>query len=83
MMGERTAAQEALIYSFVVERHVPTDHLLRSIDRFGDLSGTREHCRIAGTHAGPELFARHLAHVLWRRSADRLASRDRSAAPHR
>ena len=36
MMGERTVAQEALIYSFSVERHVPADHLLRSIDRFVD-----------------------------------------------
>lgn len=40
MMGERTVAQEALFYSFNLERHVPADHLLRSIDRFVDLSGT-------------------------------------------
>ena len=38
MMGERTVAQEALFYSFNLERHVPADHLLRSIDRFVDLS---------------------------------------------
>jgi hypothetical protein len=38
MMGERTVAQEALFYSFSLERHVPADHLLRSIDRFVDLS---------------------------------------------
>jgi hypothetical protein len=44
MMGERTVAQEALFYSFSLERHVPADHLLRSIDRFVDLSGIREHC---------------------------------------
>lgn len=31
MMGERTVAQEALFYSFSLERHVPADHLLRSI----------------------------------------------------
>lgn len=37
-MGERTVAQEALFYSFNLERHVPADHLLRSIDRFVDLS---------------------------------------------
>ena len=43
MMGERTVAQEALFYSFNLERHVPADHLLRSIDRFVDLSGIREH----------------------------------------
>jgi hypothetical protein len=36
MMGERTVAQEALFYSFNLERHVPADHLRRSIDRFVD-----------------------------------------------
>ncbi|WP_034161465.1 hypothetical protein [Sphingomonas sp. ERG5] len=40
-MGERTVAQEALFYSFNLERHVPADHLLRSIDRFVDLSDIR------------------------------------------
>lgn len=45
MMGERTVAQEALFYSFNLERHVPPDHLLRSIDRFVDLSDIREHLR--------------------------------------
>jgi hypothetical protein len=44
-MGERAVAQEALFYSFNLERHVPEDHLLRSIDRFVDLSGIREHLR--------------------------------------
>lgn len=34
MMGERTVMQEALFYEFSIERHVPSDHLLRSIDRF-------------------------------------------------
>lgn len=33
MMGERTVAQEALFYGFSLERYVPADHLLRSIDR--------------------------------------------------
>jgi hypothetical protein len=45
MMGERTVAQEALFYSFNLERHVPADHLLRSVDRFVDLSDIREHLR--------------------------------------
>ena len=45
MMGERTVLQEALFYSFNLDRHVPMDHLLRSIDRFVDLSGVREHLR--------------------------------------
>ena len=41
MMGERTVMQEALFYSFSLERHVPSDHMLRKIDRFIDLSGVR------------------------------------------
>ncbi len=32
MMGERRVAQEALFYEFSLLRHVPQDHLLRSID---------------------------------------------------
>lgn len=35
--------QETLFYEFNLERHVPADHLLRSIDRFVDLSGIRAH----------------------------------------
>ena len=41
MMGERRSGQEALFYEFSLERHVPADHLLRSIDRFVDLDGVR------------------------------------------
>jgi transposase len=43
MMGERTVVQEELFYGFSLEQHVPADHLLRSIDRFVDLSGIRKH----------------------------------------
>lgn len=46
MMGERTLAQEALFYSLNLERHVPADHLLRSIDRFVDLPGIRSERRL-------------------------------------
>lgn len=45
MMGERTMSQESLFYGFNLERHVAADHLLRSIDRFVDLSDLREHLR--------------------------------------
>ena len=45
MMGEQTVMQEALFYEFSIERHVPANHLLRSIDRFVDLSGLRTHLR--------------------------------------
>src|SRR5215470_12612702 len=41
MMGHRQIEQAALFYEFSLERHVPTDHLLRSIDRFVELGGLR------------------------------------------
>ena len=65
MMGERTVMQEALFYEFSLERHVPSDHLLRSIDRFVDLSGIRAHLRPFYSEMGrpsidPELMVRML-----------------------
>ena len=43
MMGERRMMQEALFYGFSLERHVPDNHLRRTIDRFVDLSEVRTH----------------------------------------
>ena len=43
MMGPKQEAQAALFYEFSLEDHVPQDHLLRSIDRFVDLSSIRTH----------------------------------------
>ena len=65
MMGERTVAQEALFYEFSLERHVPAHRLLRSIDRFVDLSSIREHLRPFYSETGrpsidPELMIRML-----------------------
>ncbi len=65
MMGERTVAQEALFYEFSLERHVPADHLLRSVDRFVDLSSIREELRPFYSEGGrpsvdPELMIRML-----------------------
>ena len=40
-MGHRQVEQVALFYEFSLERHVPSDHLLRSIDRFVELGGLR------------------------------------------
>jgi hypothetical protein len=34
MMGHRQVEQAALFYEFLLERRVPTEHLLRSIDSF-------------------------------------------------
>ena len=52
MMGERTVMQEALFYDFSLERHVPADHLLRSIDRFVDLSDIRAQLRPSTARRG-------------------------------
>jgi transposase len=41
MMGDRQVMQEGLFYEFSIEKHVPEDHLLRSIDRFVDLESIR------------------------------------------
>jgi hypothetical protein len=37
MMGYRQVDQAALFYELSLEKHIPADHLLRSIDRFVDL----------------------------------------------
>ena len=65
MMGERMVAQEALFYGFSLDRHVPADHLLRSIDRFVELPGLREQLRPFYSETGrpsidPELLIRML-----------------------
>ena len=65
MMGERRVGQEALFYEFSLERHVPADHLLRSIDRFVELSGARVHLQPFYSESGrpsidPELMIRML-----------------------
>jgi transposase len=41
MMGHRQVEQAALFYEFSLERHIPADHLLRSIDRFVELGELR------------------------------------------
>ena len=65
MMGERETDQPALFYEFSLERHVPGDHLLRSIDRFVDLGDIREQLRPFYSDTGrpsvdPELMIRML-----------------------
>src|SRR3954463_6792980 len=65
MMGERQTDHPALFYEFNLERHVPGDHLLRSIDRFVDLGDIREQLRPFYSDTGrpsvdPELMIRML-----------------------
>jgi transposase len=56
MMGERQVDQAALFYEFSLERHVPSDHMLRSIDRFVDLEDLR--AKLAKFYNCPQ-FAPH------------------------
>jgi hypothetical protein len=42
MMGHRRVEQAALFYEFSLEKHIPADHLLRSIDRFVELGDLRQ-----------------------------------------
>ncbi len=65
MMGARQVDQAALFYEFSLERHVPTGHLLRSIDHFVDLSEVRGHLAPFYSSTGrpsidPELLVRML-----------------------
>ena len=65
MMGERQTDQPELFYGFSLERHVPPDHLLRSIDRFVDLGDIRAQLRPFYSDMGrpsidPELMIRML-----------------------
>jgi transposase len=65
MMGERQVAQRALFYEFSLEEHVPTGHLLRSIDRFVELGSMRAYLAPFYSSTGrpsvdPELMIRML-----------------------
>ncbi|HEY3890038.1 MAG TPA: IS1182 family transposase, partial [Caulobacteraceae bacterium] len=65
MMGERQVDQGALFYQFSLDRHVPAEHRLRSIDRFVDLEGVRAHLASYYSPVGrpsidPELMIRML-----------------------
>jgi hypothetical protein len=57
MMGHRQVEQAALFYEFSLERHVPADHLLRSIDRFVELEGVRRELT-CGVHASTMVVRR-------------------------
>jgi len=65
MLGPKQEAQGALFYEFSIDDHVPQDHLLRSIERFVDLSGIRQHLVPFYSNTGrpsidPELLIRML-----------------------
>jgi transposase len=65
MMGHRQVEQAALFYEFSLERHIPTGHLLWSIDRFVDLEQIRSeltpfYSNIGRPSIDPELMIRML-----------------------
>src|SRR3954464_5975618 len=65
MMGHRQVDQAALFYEFSLERHVPADHLLRSIDRFVEFGELRRglapfYSMIGRPSIDPELMIRML-----------------------
>ena len=65
MMGHRQVEQAALFYEFSLERHVPADHQLRSIDRFVELGELRRelaafYSTIGRPSIDPELMIRML-----------------------
>ena len=43
MMGRQSGGQKKLFYSFNLDEHVPSDHLLRGIDQFLDLGDLHRH----------------------------------------
>jgi len=65
MMGHRQVEQAALFYEFSLEKHIPADHLLRSIDRFVDLQEIKRdlapfYSNIGRPSIDPELMIRML-----------------------
>lgn len=82
MMGSQGAAQGALFYEFSLEEHVPADHVLRSVDRFVDLSDLRRHLApfysaIGRPSVDPELMVRMLlvGYIMGIRSERRLCAK--------
>jgi len=65
MMGQQSGGQKRLFYSFNLDDHVPSDHLLRGIDQFLDLGDLRQHLAPFYSHTGrpsidPKLLIRML-----------------------
>ena len=65
MMGRLPSEQNTLFYDFNLEQHIPSDHLLRQIDKFLDFDQIRQHLQSFYSHTGrpsiaPELMIRML-----------------------
>src|SRR6202521_572345 len=53
MMGRQRGGQRQLFYSFNLDDHVPSDHLLRGIDQFLDLGDLHRHLAPFYSHTRP------------------------------
>ena len=65
MMGRQSGGHKQLFYSFNLDDHVPSDHLLRGIDQFLDLGDLHQHLAPFYSHTGgpsidPQLLIRML-----------------------
>jgi transposase len=65
MMGRQSGGHKQLFYSFNLDDHVASDHLLRGIDQFLDLGDLRQHLAPFYSHTGrpsidPQLLIRML-----------------------
>ncbi len=65
MMGQRSGGHRQLFYSFNLDDHVPSDHLLRGMDQFLDLGDLHQHLAPFYSHTGrpsidPQLLIRML-----------------------
>ncbi len=57
MKGRQPGGQKQLFYSFNLDEHVPSDHLLRGIDQFLDLGELHQHlARSTAIRAGHRLI---------------------------
>lgn len=79
MLGPKQEAQNALFYDFLIEDHVPSNHVLRAIDGVIDLSSVRQHLSDFYSSTGrpsidPELMMRMLlvGYIMGIRSERRL-----------
>jgi transposase len=52
VMGSQEGGQERLFYSFKLDDHIPSSHLLRGVDRFLDLNELRKHLAPFYSHTG-------------------------------
>lgn len=63
MMGQQGGVQNRLFYSFNLEDHVPSGHLLRGIDQFFDLGDLRDHLAPFYSHTGRPSIDQRIAAI--------------------